>query len=313
MDKDNRSVAIRNEAVMGKQPMTLREAKLLRLAITNVSKHDTELMEFLIDIKELAFILEVSDASLYRDIEDICVKLSRRTLGIRDNNSKAKNPRWKVNPWMSEASYDPDTNLVTLCLNEKIKEYVLQLDLLFTKYKFNNILALKSYYAIRLYEILVSTHNKHKKLKKKFEFTIEELRDMMGVEGKYKNIGQFRVRVLDVAVAEINKSTELDVTYSTKKTGRFITHIIFTVNEVIEREMPYVKEVDGEDISGSICGILDSVGISNTVDQCQQLAKAYENSLDRFQSNLDYVVTRTDINNFVAYLLVIAKNDLSKP
>lgn len=312
MDENNRSVAIKNEAVMGKQPMTLQEAKLLRLTITNVSKYDTELMEFSVGIKELAFILQVSDANLYRDIKSICIKLSRRTLEIKDNTSKTKTPGWKVYPWMSEANYSEETNLVTLCLNEKIKEYVLQLDLLFTKYKFKNILSLKSYYGIRIYEILVSVYNKYKKLKKTFEFTVEELRDMTGVEKKYKNIGQFRVRVLDVAVDDINKSTELDVSYSTKKTGRFITHIIFTINDVIEQEIPYVQETE-EDISGTICGILDGAGISNTIDQCQQIAQAYENNIERFQNNLNYVITRTDINNFVAYLITISKNDLSIP
>lgn len=313
MDNNNRSVAIKNEAVMGKQPMTLQEAKLLRLAITNVSKYDTELMEFSVGIKELAFILQVSDANLYRDIKSVCVKLSRRTLEIKDTTSKTKTPGWKVYPWMSEANYSEETNLVTLCLNEKIKEYVLQLDLLFTKYKFKNILSLKSYYGIRLYEILVSVYNKHKKLKKTFEFSVEELREMMGVENKYKNFGQFKIRVLNVGVDDMNRSTEFEVSYDPKKTGRFITHIIFTVNEVIEQEVLYIEETDEEDISGSICGILDAAGISNTVDQCQQIAQAYENNLERFQSNLNYVITRTDINNFVAYLITISKNDLSTP
>jgi len=314
MNKENRSVVIRNEAVMGKQAMTLQEAKLLRLAITNVSKYDTDLMEFSIHIKELVFMLDIPESNMLRDIKMICTKLSRRTLEIKDPNDKSIKGSWSVYPWMSESKYDKNTSMITLCLNEKIKEYVLQLDRLFTKYKFKNILSLKSYYGIRLYEILVSLYNKHKKHKKTFEISVKELREMTDTETKYKNnIGQWRARVLEVAIPEINKSTELDVSYKEIKTGQSITHIVFTVNEVIDLEPKYLKESNEDDISGSICGILDEIGIANTFDQCQQLAKSYDNDIERFQNNLNYVITRTDINNFVAYLIVISKNDVSKP
>ncbi len=297
---------------MGKQPMTLQEAKLLRIAITNVSQYDEELMEYNIGIKKLALILGVTDANMYRDIKDICTKISRRTLEVRENTDDKKSS-WKVYPWMRRASYSKETNIVTLRLNDEIKEYVIELERLFTRYKLINILALKSYYAIRIYEILISVFNKYKKRKKYFEFGVEELREMTGTEKKYVGIGQFKLRVLDIAVTEINKSTDLEISYKTKKTGRFITHIIFKVEEVIDQEIKEMILSDNDDISGTICGLLDTIGINNTLDQCSQLAKAYDNNIERFTKNLNYVVTRTDIGNFVAYLLTISKNDLSIP
>jgi len=312
MEELHNSVAIKNDAVMGKQPMTLQEAKLLRIAITNVSKYDTELMEYYLPIKKLALILGVDESNLYEDIRAICVKLSRRTLEIKDPSRKDSS--WTVYPWMSEANYDASTKLIKLCLNEKIKDYVLQLDLLFTKYKLKYVLSLNSYYAIRIYEILISVYNKHKKMKKSFEFSVQELREMTGSENKNKQISQFKERVLDIAVAEINKNTDLVISYKTKKTGRTITHIVFSVDEVIEIEYKdYEDTNDVEDISGQICGMLDEMGISNTMDQCEQLSKAYNGNIDNFKRNLDYVVTRLDINNFVAYLIVISKNIVAAP
>lgn len=318
---------IKNVAILGKQPMNVNEAKLLRLAITSISQYDKELMEYTIKINDLAELLDVDSSNVYRDIYSICAKLSKRTLEIKDDHGK-----WDIYPWVSKASYDPNDNNVRILLNKEIKSFVIDLNTLFTKYKLINVLALKSFYAIRVYEILISSFNHQYCKKHSFEFSVADLRQTL-IEPdeaskkpnpskqkkaeKYKQIGQFRENVLDVAMNEINKKTDLNVSYKTKKTGRTITAIIFYVNE-----KPKLKSNKNWDINLSdnpneiednctsiICGRLDSMGISNTIDQCNQLAKAYNNNLERFEKNLSYVVTRMDINNFIAYLITIAKND----
>ena len=52
----------------------------------------------------------------------------------------------------------------------------------------------------------------------------------MGLDdGEYKAMNDFKKRVLDLAVNEINEKTDLTVSYTQEKRGRTITGFKFTV------------------------------------------------------------------------------------
>ncbi|MDV5263249.1 RepB family plasmid replication initiator protein [Acinetobacter baumannii] len=54
-----------------------------------------------------------------------------------------------------------------------------------------------------------------------------ELRDKLGLlENEYKTMGDFKKRVLTVAIDQINKFTDIDVSYDQKKKERRELHIL---------------------------------------------------------------------------------------
>lgn len=88
-------------------------------------------------------------------------------------------------------------------------------------------------------------------------YGIEELKGQLAIQGKYSSIKNFRVRVVEPIVNEINeKSAIINVGYSFLKSGRTITAIEFSVTDVVvldgehtgKRELPdYVpseKEIE---------------------------------------------------------------------
>ena len=90
---------------------------------------------------------------------------------------------------------------------------------------------MRSTYALRIFELL-EKENMLKYLPKEgitVDLTIQEIREACDCEEKYQKISQFRLRVLDVAVKEIQRTTTYEVSYSPIKNGRNIDAVRFQI------------------------------------------------------------------------------------
>lgn len=215
-----------NDIIRGKQSMTLQTARLIRLLITQVVKEDKDLKTYSCKITELAKFLNVPRNNLYRDMYQICAAALDSKVYIGTGNPRHP---WKMFPWISLAEYDGKGTL-TLRLSEQIKPYVLELEKWFTQYKLKNILEFSSYYAIRLYEILKCEDGRYRNEKEAHEFEIEELRRLFDCEKKYERISQFKNKVIEVAIKEINEKSDIYVEVTYKKCSRAITSAVFEVH-----------------------------------------------------------------------------------
>lgn len=319
--KKNKKVIMSNQAITGKQQMDLREAKLLRLLIMQINMKDEKLMEYKADIKEVAECLGIDNSNLYRDVKKICSNLTTRRLGIKTDDPKQQ---WKYYPWMSMAEYD-GAGTLTLGLNEKIRSFVLELNELFTQYEMLDILNINSFYALRIYELLKKEFTKCKKKKNIFELTIQELREVTDTEDKFKQIGHFRDKVINIAEREINEKTDISIKVEEIKKSRKYIGFRFTVTEKskiknIEAPAqnpaisadPIPGQVDLADIY-KVKETLDCKSIPCTIEQAEQLFLAYNSEIgERFLNNLDYVAKNKRIKNRVAYLLKIANDNVAK-
>lgn len=116
-------------------------------------------------------------------------------------------------------------------LNDDLKPFLLQLKEHYTQYTLDNIMAMKSTYSIRIFELL------QEKIKTKVigrsgkyvQISLQELRECCDCEDKYKAFGDFKKRVVDKAVSEINRVTYYDLTFSYQKCGRNVAAIDFFI------------------------------------------------------------------------------------
>lgn len=212
-----------NDIIKGKQDMTLWEARIIRLLITQVVKQDKDLKTYTCRIQDLANFLNVTSVTLYQDIKLICQKLLSRVVMVGTGNPKQP---WKMFHWIQIAEYDGNGN-ITLKLSEQIAPYVLELNSYFTQYQLQNILQFNSFYAIRLYELLKCESGICRDNRDDFEFSIEFLRTFFSCEDKYKTTAEFIRKVIDIGIREINDKSDLFVEYRNIKTGKNITSIEF--------------------------------------------------------------------------------------
>lgn len=97
----------------------------------------------------------------------------------------------------------------------------------FTKYEIEQVSKLSSQYALRLYELLAQWRSKGK-----VTLSLAELRFKFGLlDDEYPRMDNFKRKVLDYAVNEISKNTDLTVSYEQHKQGRVITGFTFTIKQ----------------------------------------------------------------------------------
>ncbi len=141
--------------------------------------------------------------------------------------------------------------------DDEIKPYLLELmGKRYTSYEIKTIFPLTSEYGWRLMELLLEKQGYFRQGKKRIyrTLTMEELRFKLNVpDGKYVGrINNFRARVLDAPIAEINEKTIYHVWYESKKTGHRVTG--FTIWMEYKSGYEFVEDASSEpiDVDGSI-------------------------------------------------------------
>ncbi|MDT0478162.1 RepB family plasmid replication initiator protein, partial [Streptomyces sp. DSM 41014] len=123
-----------------------------------------------------------------------------------------------------------------------------QLEKHFTSYQLEQVKDLSSIYAIRLYELMMQWRATGKTQ----QIPIDELRHKLGIEpDQYQKMSNFKDKVLDVAINQINEHTDIKASYEQHKEGRSITGFTFTFKP---KQKPKAKadEVSRDDKTGDL-------------------------------------------------------------
>ena len=232
-----------NELVRSKQDeLSLLEAKLIRLAISQVLKDDTDLKTYSCEVTELADFLGISKQNIYRDVQTLTKNLMKKSIFIKTDspNGKKGKENYRMFHWIDYVEYTDGT--ITYKLSDSLKPYLVGLEQLFTTYSYDAIIELPTNYSIRLYELMASYQNMTVRPgydasftdipidKNEFIFTVEWLRDYFNCTDKYPNTGDFIRRVVDSAVSAVDEKTMMSISYRTIKKGRTITHVVFKLH-----------------------------------------------------------------------------------
>ena len=141
--------------------------------------------------------------------------------------------------------------------DDEMKPYILDIvGKAYTTYSIKTMFPLSSEYAWRLLESLLEYQGYFKKGKKKVycELSLDEVRFRLNVpEGQYAGrMSNFRSRVLDLPIKDINEKTEYKVWYDVMKTGRKVTGFRFWLEKKQEEKQITAKT----DTKISVSGVL---------------------------------------------------------
>lgn len=227
-----------NSLVTGKQVLKTNSAKILRAAIMQIKNGDEEMKPYILSISDLAKLLRVDKENIYRLAHNVSKELMMCQAFIRTEYKKKSRQKFKSFNVVSYCEYDSEIGFA-IKLNQDMKPYLLGMKSNFTQYTLQNILTMKSVYGIRIFELLMESIKingelaKDRALKKGVYKTmnIQYIRECCNCEEKYQRFSQFKSRVVDRAVEEINRATEYTVTYDCIKTGKAITDIEFFIKK----------------------------------------------------------------------------------
>ena len=167
----------------------------------------------------------VDKHAAYEALKNACDVLFSRQFSYqeRNKNGNIENVRSR---WVSEIRYIDKEASVKLIFAPSVVPLITRLEQHFTSYEIVQVRHLSSRYAIRLYEVLIQWHS----IGKTPTFEINNFREKLGLTIEdYPRIDNFKRKVLDFSVSQINEHTDILVGYEQVKAGRVITGFTFTL------------------------------------------------------------------------------------
>lgn len=215
-----------------KKPLTAREQKIILTMVSMIEPSDKDFKDYMISIRDFHEMLGLEGREHYTEIKTVVESLMTKVVEI-----PLEDKGWLMTHWVSTARYIDGSGVIQLRFAPELKPYLLQLKTVFTSYKLNNILSLKSVYAIRLYELM----KKWQPLAR-WECPIDLLREKLGASNKSYNLyGNFKNKILIPAIKELNEQTDIFIQYKELKKGRKVDAIEFIIRRAPEKEIKLPK------------------------------------------------------------------------
>lgn len=226
--KSSSLVVKANRLIQASYKLDLVEQRVMEMAIawsrTHVEDLNTDTWIEL-SVKDYVDLYESDEKSAYRQLQSAAKSLRQRTLLIEGIDDATGNPATIETGWVSYIMYVPKSGLIRIRFSEIIVPCISRLERQFTSFRISSIVGLSSAYAIRLYELL----KQYEKVGKRY-FDLLELREFVEAnEAAYDRIDNLKSRVIDKAITQINQYSDLDVDYSTEKSGRSVTGLTFLI------------------------------------------------------------------------------------
>jgi len=226
-DTNNYVVMANNMVLHSASNLSLNEMKLLRFVIMQTEKDEKELFTYTIPAKELAKMLEIKHKDFYKKLKTMTKHIMQEVIYIGDDT----NEEWLMFHWVDFCRYSKGQ--VTIKLSDELKPFLVDLRGNFTRYRISEIVSLKSIYAIRIYEILNSYLNDknlpHADVSIEISVSIDELRKATDTEKKFERPYDFKRKVIDTAIKEINEKSQYHVTATPYKNGKAIVGFDFLI------------------------------------------------------------------------------------
>jgi len=243
------SITKHNQLIQAGYRLTLNETRILQYGISLINPVLDEFpLEYEINIKKFInfFGLE-NNTGVYRDIKNTVMgKFREREFTFNVGKEKKEWFRWLI-----RVTYEDNRGYIKIYLNPFLKPWLHQLKGHFTSYSIDKISSFKSAYSSRIYEIAIMELNKSAKNKHSFIAQISHLKEQLDIIEKYKVFANFKMRVLEPAKREINKYSDIHLSYEPKKQGRAYYEIKFSITKKSPKP-ELIKNPNSRALSASI-------------------------------------------------------------
>lgn len=239
------TVAKRDDMVQkGRHQLSVREQRCVLYAISKIRPTDEVFQEYTFSLSDFYALCGLADES-YTELKSILLGLKQKTWwaetspGIESTIS-----------WFNKVRTNKREGRVTIRFDDDMMPYLLQLtkqDAFYTSFSLQYVLPMSSQYSPRLYEILKS----YQKNNREWFFSLEELKRLLDCQS-YDRWPDFRRRVLEPAVEEINQYTDINIAWDVQKEGRKITRVIFYMADKSDDALLDAKRAIQEKLDGQL-------------------------------------------------------------
>jgi len=305
MEKDY-IVTKSNKLITCNYDLSVLEQKIILTLASMVQPQDTEFKEYEFKIKDFIKLLGLKGQSKYTELPKITRELKKKVFDIKEGTDTIQVS------WLGGVRYKHKEGILILQLEKNLKPYMLELNTLYTSYKLQNILNLKSKYSIRLYEILKSNL-----FKGQITIELEELKRMTGAQEKaYSIYNNVKSKVLNQALKELKEKTDIKFEFKEIKTGRKVTSIKFDIhsknNDNARHEIAATTEiiVNKAKIKESVAASLNLISKVQTIcykhkiteHEARCILSDANNNIGLIKKRYEYLLTQKKVDNVVGYM-----------
>lgn len=201
--------------------LSLQEQKIVLYLISKIKPEDLELKEQYFEIRNFCKVcgLDNDNGANYKYIKQTLKGLRDKSIWVTLENGSET-----TLGWIDKITINRNSGIIAIKIDAMMKPYLLQLQKQFTQYELFYTLAMRSQYSIRLYELLKSYEYKRRVI-----FDMDELKHLLFADN-YVRFPDFKRKVLDISMREINSLSDLSVTYEIIKVGRKYGKIEFSIS-----------------------------------------------------------------------------------
>ena len=224
----NELVVKDNALINASYNLDTTEQRLILLAIVQareLSKHVDANSTLEVHAHHYMKQFNVDKHAAYEGLKNAASNLFERKFSYKGIHEGTQQEKIVKSRWVSKIAYVDSVGIVELTFAPDVIPLITQLEKSFTAYELKQISSLTSKYAIRLYELLIQWRS----VGKTPLFELDDFRFKLGLaEGDYTKMANFKVRVLDAALNQINELTDIIASYEQHKNGRVISGFSFT-------------------------------------------------------------------------------------
>jgi plasmid replication initiation protein len=226
-----------NAMVRASYRLSLFEQKMVLFAIARAREEERGLFAdqpLLIQAADFAEFWGMERDQTYQLLKDGLRTLFKRELMVFEPD------RVTHSRWISQASYMEKQGAVSLIFAPEIIRHISRVNgalSSYTKYQLENIGKLTSAHAVRIYEMMSEFADLGSR-----KVTLMQFRVSLDLMHEYPSIKDFKKWVIDVAVAQINEHTDLQISYEQIKKGRVVDGFNFQ----IKRKPSKIKKLEKE-------------------------------------------------------------------
>lgn len=222
----------------GLSELSLKARKALYIAISQCRKDDNDFYIYDLTIKQFAELMGVAESNVYATAKETTAELLTGVIEVEEADG------YRQYSLFSSAYYSRKNGSITLKLNPDMTQFLLHLKKDFTQPLLKDFLHMRSPYSMAVWHLM--QREMHSRIpgiteQLKFNLTLSELRQVTGCESKFKQLVQFKTKVLDKALREIRDNCGIVITYENVKKGRTVVGFDFTAiqeNYIDSAEIP---------------------------------------------------------------------------
>ncbi|KAB2329536.1 replication initiation protein [Cytobacillus depressus] len=276
------------------------EQKIILCLASNIQTSDSDFKTYTLPIKQFTNLLGLKGKPKYTELKQITKNLMQKVFEVRIDKKLIQVS------WISYVAYNESEGTVDLRFDPFLRPYLLELKREFTSYRLENVVKLKSSYAIRIYELL----KQYEKIQER-TISIIKLREMLGAEDIYPAYGNFKQRVLLPAQKELKKKTDISFQIEEIKVGRRVEKVKFIIHPEKKKKTDqqlslFESQLEEFQLPNSFSERVKKLGLQLGIQLSNEIIQSWEKfGEENVLLLMEKMQERTDIANPIGYITTV--------